>query len=343
MRQNPNLQEIHPEISVILPFFNAEKTLTPAIKSILNQSFNNFELLLVDNNSTDKSFSIAENLAEKDLRIRLLEEEKQGVANAMNCGLQNAKGKYIARMDADDFSMPDRFEKQIQFLNNNPEIGFVGTKVKYVPHNENTAGFERFVEWSNSFHSPKQIDLNRFVEIPVINPTIFFRREIFEKLGGCFDGDFPEDYEMQLRYLDAGVKMAKLNEPLLEWHDYSTRLTRTDNRYSTEAFFKTKAKYFKSWSEKNNKFHPNIWVWGAGRKTRQRAKLLETEGIIIDGFIDIVKGKISQKTITYYKDIPQSGKIFIVSLVTNYGARKQIKEFLLSRNYIEGVDFILMG
>jgi glycosyltransferase involved in cell wall biosynthesis len=334
---------MNPEISVILPLFNAEKTLESAIKSILNQSFHDFELLLVNNNSTDKSLSIAKNLAEKDSRIFILNEKNQGVANAMNCGLRNARGKFIARMDADDISMPHRFEKQMQFLNSNPEIGLVGCKVKYIAHDENTAGFERFVNWVNSFHSPTEIELNRFVEIPIVNPTIFFRREIFEKYGGNRNGDFPEDYEMQLRFLDAGIKMAKLHDTLFEWHDSPTRLTRTDKCYSSEAFFRIKAKYFKSWSEKNNRFHPNVWVWGAGRKTRQRAKLLVNKGIIIKGYIDIQKDKTTKETTVYYKDIPEPGKIFIVSLVTNYGAREQIKEFLLSRNYFEGVDFILMG
>ena len=341
--KNVDKKLFSPEISVILPFYNAEQTLEAAIKSILNQSFSNFELLLVDNNSTDQSFSIAGKLAKKDMRIRLLQEKKQGVANAMNCGLKNARGTFIARMDADDISMPDRLEKQLQFLNANPDVDFVGCHVKYIPHNKNTAGFRRFVNWVNSFHLPTEIELNRFVEIPVINPTIFFRKELFKKYGGNLDGDFPEDYEMQLRFLDAGVKIAKLPEMLLEWHDSSTRLTRTDERYSTEAFFRTKAKYFKNRAEKYNPFHPEIWVWGAGRKTRQRAKLLVFEGVKIAGYIDIQKDKTTRETILFYKDIPKPGKIFIVSLVTNYGAREQIKEFLLSKDYVEGVDFILMG
>lgn len=334
---------MNPEVSIILPYLNAGNTLEAAIESILNQTFRNFELLLVDNNSTDLSYSIAQNFAKKDSRIRVLKEEKKGVPNAMNCGLKNANGKFIARMDADDISLTHRLEKQIQYLHNNPEIGFVGSKVKYIPHNNNTAGFERFVDWANSFHSSKEMELNRFVEIPIINPTILFKKELFEKYGGCSDGNFPEDYEMQLRYLEAGVKMAKLNESLVEWHDYSTRLTRTDERYSTEAFFRIKAKYFRCWSEKNNPFHPHIWVWGAGRKTRQRAQLLEKQGLIIDGFIDVIKSKTTQKTTIHYSEIPEPGNIFIVPMVTSYGARDQIKEFLLQANYIEGVDFLLMG
>ncbi|MCY1721782.1 glycosyltransferase family 2 protein [Prolixibacteraceae bacterium Z1-6] len=333
-------EKTNPEVSVILPFYNAENTLQAAIKSILNQSFKNFELLLIDNNSNDNSYEIARRLAASDSRIILLNETKQGVANAMNFGLQNARGRFLARMDADDISLPTRLEKQLQFLNKNPEIDFAGSEVKYIAHSKNTAGFRRFVARANSFHTSEEIERKRFIEIPIINPTLFFRRKLFEKYGACLDGNFPEDYEMQLRYLEAGVKMAKLPEPLLEWHDYSTRLTRTDKRYSTKAFFKTKAAYFKKWSEKNNLFHPVIWVWGAGRKTRQRSVFLEEQGLKIKGRIDI---KESKDDALFYEDIPGPGKLFVVSMVNNTGAGENIRKFLLSKNYSEGVDFILMG
>ncbi len=134
--------------------------------------------------------------------------------------------------------------------------------------------------------------------------------------------------------------MAKLPEMLLEWHDYSTRLTRTDERYSTEAFFKTKAAYFKKWSEQNNPFHPKIWIWGAGRKTRQRTTFLEHAGLQIEARVDIVKSK---KDALFYKDLGKPGSMFIVSMVNNNGAGEKIREFLLERNYTEGQDFILMA
>ncbi|MFW5756285.1 MAG: glycosyltransferase family 2 protein [Tangfeifania sp.] len=332
-----------PEVSVILPFYNAESTLLAAIESIVQQTFRDFELLLIDNNSSDKSIAIAQNFTEKDTRVKLLQERKPGVAHAMNCGLESSRGQFIARMDADDISLPERLEKQVSYLKTNPGIGLAGCDVKYIPHENNTAGFQRFVEWVNSFHLPVEIARNRFVEIPVVNPTIMFRREIFEKWGGCLQGNFPEDYEMQLRYLEAGVKMAKLPEPLLEWHDYPTRLTRTDDRYSTEAFFRTKAGYFKKWSEKHNRFHPEIRVWGAGRKTRQRARLLENEGLKIQGFIDIVKNKTTEKKTLHFTEIPPPGQLFIVPMVTKRGARKLIKDYLLGGGYDEGKDFMMMG
>lgn len=331
---------MHPEVSVILPYFNTEQTLHRAIYSILKQSFTDFELLLVNNNSTDKSNEIARQSAQNDDRVILLEEKKPGVANAMNCGLKNARAPFIARMDADDIACTQRLEKQYNYLKENPSIDFVGSEVEYVPHIIENKGFRRFVDWANSFYAPEEIALKQFIEIPVVNPTIFFRRELYEQFGGCNDGNFPEDYEMQLRYLSHGVKMAKLPEKLLEWHDYSTRLTRTDERYSTEAFFQTKAFYFKRWSEQNNPFHPNIWIWGAGRKTRQRSIFLEKQGLKIEGLIDIKKTKPG---VTFYKDLTKPGQLFIVSMVTNTGAGQKIRDFLQQRNYCEGKDFILMG
>ena len=110
-----------PEVSVIIPFFNAENTLFSAVSSILNQTFENFELLLVDNNSSDKSRAIAEKLADSDSRIKIHHEQEQGVEHAMNCGLKYAKANLVARMDADDFSLPERLAKQVAFLNPNNE------------------------------------------------------------------------------------------------------------------------------------------------------------------------------------------------------------------------------
>ncbi len=332
-----------PEVSVILPFYNAEKTLAVAVESILHQTFADFELLLINNCSTDNGFKIAKELGNTDSRIRILHELQSGVAYAMNCGLKNARGRFIARMDADDTALPDKLKMQVEFLKKNKGIDFIGSEVKYVTHNKNTEGFKRFVDWGNSFHSEKEIEINRFVELPIVNPTILFKRKVYEKYGGCLQGSFPEDYEMQLRYLSKGVKMAKIDKPLLEWRDYSTRLTRTDDRYSTEAFFKIKAKYFKKWSEENNRFHPNIWVWGAGRKTRQRAGLLESEGLIILGFIDIKESKTTVKQTLHYSKIPEAGKNFIVPMVANYGAGDKIKNFLTQKKYIEGEDFIMMS
>ncbi len=330
-----------PELSVVLPFYNAENTLERAITSIIDQSFTDFELLLIDNNSTDLSAKIAKYFSIQDDRIHLFREERQGVVFAMNRGMELARGRFIARMDADDLSLSSRFEKQVQFLIDNPEIGLVGCEVRHVSDLP-SKGMSRFVDWVNSFHSPNEIWQNRFVEIPLIQPSVMFRAHLWQVHGNYREGDFPEDYELFLRWLDAGVRFKKIKECLLEWHDSEGRLTRTDSRYSSEAFYKTKANYFTNWYQQSNGDKP-LWIWGAGRKSRQRAQLLEEEGLTITGYFDLKAKTIVGKDCKSYQDIPESGEIFILSMVGNHGAREQIANFLQHKEYISGTDYLLMS
>jgi len=329
-----------PKISVILPFYNAEQTLKRSVKSILQQTFLDFELLLVNNNSTDKSLIIAEELVKKDDRIILLAEKKQGVVFATQKGFENANSNFIARADADDFWHEDKLLLQYNYLIANPEIDVISCRVNFIGDAKND-GMLTFVEETNKLLTHKDIEISRFSELQVINPTIMFRKEVATKHGLYKDGDFPEDYEMFLRWIDAGVKYHKLPEYLLDWYDLETRLTRTDKRYSFEAFYKVKASYLFNYLKENNPYFPNIVVWGAGKRTKRRAKTIKKLGINIMYFIDVNEKKINGVDVISHKNIPSKGKIYIVSFVNNKGIRKEIREYLLSKNYLEELDFII--
>lgn len=328
-------------ITVILPYYQAENTLKRAVESILRQTFTKFELLLIDNRSTDKGPKIARQMAQADSRIRLLFEEEQGVVFAMNKGLLEARGKFIARMDADDVALPERLEKQHAFLLKNPEIGLVGSNVRHVSDLP-SKGLQRFVNWVNAFHSAEAIWTNRFVEIPLIQPSVLFRADLHQKYGLYRNGDFPEDYELFLRWLDAGVRFFQLPEVLHEWHDSTSRLTRTDSRYSQDAFYRTKAQYFAKWFKRVEP-EKALWIWGAGRRSRQRARLLEQQGLKISGYYDLKNAQSKQVTCLSYQEIPNPGSQFILSMVGNYGAREKITNFLEERNYQAGRDFLLLA
>ena len=138
------------KISVILPFYNAESTLDRAILSISQQDMEDFECILVDNNSTDGSRRVAESWMAKDDRFILVSETKQGVMFASNRGAEEGRGTYLARMDADDVALPERLRLQSAFLDQNPEFGAVAGRVQHVGDPRSTEGFRRFVDWSNS-------------------------------------------------------------------------------------------------------------------------------------------------------------------------------------------------
>ena len=333
-----------PKISVILPFFNAEKTLERAIKSISNQTFKDFECILINNNSTDNSLAIAKKWQSKDSRFKIVSEEKQGVVFASNKGADCARGEYIARMDADDEAQTDKIKLQKDFLDENPSYSAVATLVEYISHNpEITGGFERYVSWNNSIRTYEDLINRQFIEMPLVNPTCMWRKSAGEKFGLYKSGDFPEDYEMWLRWLNKGAKICKLPLPLLKWYDSDYRLTRTNKIYRDKAFYQIKTQYLKKWLKSHNCFHPKVVVWGASKISRRRAKLLEKHGVEIIAYIDTKKSRQIDKEIIYYKNIDTPGKYFILTYIKQSNAREEIVEYLSSKGYDEGHNFLLVS
>ena len=333
----------NPTISIILPFFNAEKILERALKSISKQSFENFECILINNNATDKSLEIARDFCRKDLRFSIIHEEKQGVVHAHNKGLSLAKGKYIARMDADDWCSPGRLMKQYSFLEKHTTYDVVAGTAEYIAHKQDTEGFRRYVNWSNQILSFNDILLNQFVESPIINPTVMWRKETSDVHGSYIQGDFPEDYELWLRWLEKGMKFHKIDLPLIKWYDSENRLTRIDETYSDKAFFNIKTHYLAKWLKNHNPFHPLIYVWGASKISRKRAEILENYGIRIKGYIDISKKRQLDKEIIYYKNISSPEEIFVLVYLKEATMRSETKQFLKEKEFVEGEHFLLVS
>jgi glycosyltransferase involved in cell wall biosynthesis len=334
---------LSPKISVVLPFYNAAQTLDRAIESISLQDFEDFECLLVDNNSTDAGREIALKWVNDDPRFVLINEDRQGVMFASNRGCDFARGAYIARMDADDVAWPGRLRLQCEFLDAHPDYGAVAGLVNHVGDPETTRGFERFVEWSNSVISYKDIFNSRFIEAPIVNPTAMWRREIMEQFGLYLSGDFPEDYEMWLRWLDGGVKIAKVPEVVLDWHDSAGRLTRTDPLYSERAFYEIKSRYLAKWLLENNPFRPFVAIWGASRISRRRARVLEQQGVQIHTYIDTKRSRQLDRELIYYQDLPESGSMFILTYIRQMDNRGKIQAFLEERGYVEGKNYLLVS
>ncbi len=219
-------------LSVILPVYNGAGTLEIAIRSVLSQSLKNLELIIADDGSTDNPQKIIESI--DDSRVHFIQHHHQGLAKTLNQLILLASGEYIARMDADDFCLPDRYRLQINFLDLNPEIGLVAGMVN-PGGNIISEGLMHYINWQNKIISPEDIYHNRFVDSPVVHPTVMFRKSIVQKFGRYNDGDVPEDFELWLRWMHQGVRMSKIIEPVLQWNDSPTRLTRTHINYDRKS------------------------------------------------------------------------------------------------------------
>jgi glycosyltransferase involved in cell wall biosynthesis len=341
-----------PKVSILMPVHNAATTLQSALESILVQTLKDWELIAVDDGSTDGSTEILREASFKDERIRVLAEPHRGLVPTLNLGLDRCRATYIARMDADDLMHPDRLRLQAGFLDAQPHLGLVGCLVAYGGDPAKSAGYALHVAWTNSLVTPEDIALNRFVDSPFPHPSVCFRRELPEELGAYQNGDYPEDHELWLRWMDAGVGMGKVPLELLAWNDLPERLSRRDPRYRVEAFFRMKAPFVVNEARRRMEAltrdgrSPRLAVWGSGRLTRRRAEHLSFHGLRIDTYIDIDPTKSARKAadgnpVLSPDQLPPPGELFVLSYVSTRGARDFIRGQLTSRGYIEGRDFLV--
>lgn len=330
-----------PGISIILPFYQSADTLHQAIKSIHQQTFSDWELILINNSSSDGSAEIAEAWKARDLRIIIVEEARQGIAYALNTGLQHATAPLIARMDADDVAQPSRLAKQYEYLAKHPAISVVATQCQFQSTLPQSRGYELFVDWQNQILSPEAHFLNRFIESPIAHPSVMFRRECLEKHGRYDSGKLPEDYELWLRWMAKGVQFAKIPEKLLIWQDHSHRLSRNHSNYHQEAFFQVKYHYLAQWIKKYVDSRRKILICGTSKICRMRADSLTAEGIKLYGFTDVRQRKWQDHIFIPAQQIQKEENYFIISFISKRDVGQAIRHFLKSRGMVEGSDFLL--
>ena len=327
-----------------MPVWNAAATVLRAVASVRAQTLADWELVVVDDGSTDSTAEILDDLATAEPRLRVLTQPHVGLVAALNAGLAVARGQFIARMDADDESLPERLAAQVERLDAEPRLDLVGSLVEFVGDARAATGYALHVAWLNSVCTPEEVALNQFVESPFAHPSVMFRRELADRYGGYRDGDFPEDYELWLRWQEAGARMAKVPRLLLRWHDTPGRLSRTDRRYDADAFYRCKAGFLARWLERHVQEGRRLLVWGAGRPTRRRVDWLRRAGARVDGYVDIDPKKFGRRldgvTVLSPDQIPARDQAFVLGYVGTRGARDLARVCLRQKGFTEGLDFL---
>jgi glycosyltransferase involved in cell wall biosynthesis len=274
-----------------MPVFNAEPWLRETLASIFCQTLPNFELIAVDDASSDGSYEILQSAAAGDHRIQVLRSPEKGIVAALNYGVSQSRGLYIARMDADDLMPPERLELQADFLECHSDVAVVTGHVAYLGDAEKNAGYARYVDWLNTIQSSADFVCRQFIESPVAHPSVMVRREVM--LANPYrHGDFPEDYDLWLRLLAQGLRFSSVPAPVLQWRDHGARASRTDSRYDIEKFYTHKASYLAAWLGARG--YTSVAVWSGGRRTRRRIDALSAQGIRIDRFIDVHPRRVGQ-------------------------------------------------
>jgi glycosyltransferase involved in cell wall biosynthesis len=333
-----------PAVSVLMPCYNAARTIDEALTSLANQTLNDYELIAVDDGSSDQTLDILNRWAGQDARIQVLVQPHAGILEALNHGLTSCCAPYVARMDTDDRSHPERLELQVHYLDENPKTAVVGSLVAAFPAGQVRQGFQIYLEWLNALVSDEAIRREIFIESPLAHPSVAFRRELVVKAGGYQEHGWPEDYDLWLRLYCMGAQFAKIPRVLLEWREHPQRLTRTDSRYSLENFLRAKAQYLARGPLAGR---DGILIWGAGMIGRRLSKHLLRQNCPLVAFVDIDPHKIGRTRRGYPiiapKDLPALWDHYthpvLLAAVGARGARALIRARLVEMGLVEGRDW----
>ncbi len=234
-----------PKISVILPVYNSEQYLHEAVTSILNQTYNDFTLYAINDGSTDKSLNILSQISDKRLKI-ISNERNMGLIHSLNLGISKSTDyQYIARMDADDVSLPDRFAHQVEYLDRNPETGVVGTSITYFGGKDKPK--DVYLPEENVKILPALICKN-----PIVHPTVMLRNSILEKTSIRYNTNYVkyEDYKLWLD-LASECKFHNIKKVLLGYRRHTSNISNTKN-YELTSDMSMIHKIFTSYSTSMN-------------------------------------------------------------------------------------------
>ncbi|MCM2264065.1 MAG: glycosyltransferase [Desulfuromonadales bacterium] len=329
-----------PAVSILLPVRNEERHLPAALASLFRQTLIDWELVAVDDGSSDATAAILDAAADRDPRIRVLHMPPTGLVAALNTGLAACRASLIARMDGDDICHPRRLEQQATFLDAHPGVTLATCRVRHVPRQQLSDGMRAYETWQNSLMSHADIVRDLFVESPFTHPSVTFRRDAVLDLGGYRGQGWPEDYDLWLRLAHANAHFARLPETLFYWRDRPERLTRTAGEYSLDAFRACKIHHLRQAFLAG--VH-EVTLWGAGTEGKAWRRALLAEGVAVRCWVEVDPRKLGQiihgaPVVGIDALAPEDGKVLVT--VGAKGAREQVRAFATQAGLVEGKDFV---
>jgi len=337
-------------LSVLVPVWNAADTLGDALDDLRAQTFSEFEIVLVDDGSGDRSLAVALRHAASDARIRVMGGPHEGLVPALARGLEACRGEFVARFDADDRCAPTRFERQVAWLRACPELSLVSCLVtgETTDGSPLAGGMMRYLAWLDGVRAPEQIAAQRFIESPIVHPSVMARAAALRAVGGYREAGFPEDYDLWLRMLGAGMRMAKVPETLVTWRDSPRRATRVDARYHADRFRACKLAHLLEGPLKDRR---EVVVWGAGLEGKPWLRALRGAGLHVRCVAELHAGRIGQRihgTPCIHADALASamhamagGPLCLVAIGVA-AARDPVRSHMSARGFEEGVAYFFV-
>lgn len=329
-----------PRVSILLPVRNEEEFLPEALASLFRQTIRSWELVAVDDGSTDATPAILADAAARDKRVRVMRSPGRGLVAALNAGLAECRAPLVARMDGDDIAHPRRLELQADLLDADPAVGLVASAFRHFPRPRLGTGMLSYEAWQNTLTSHDSILRDLFVESPFVHPSVMFRKDSVLAIGGYRDMGWAEDYDLWLRLAASGARFARLPQTLFFWRERPERATRTLPEYTADAFRDCKVHHLQNGFLKGTK---ELVLAGAGKEGRAWQRALGRAGIAVSLWVDVDPRKIGRTL--HGAPVagaagagPGIGKMLIT--VGARGAREGVRGWAIGAGFIEGRDFL---
>jgi glycosyltransferase involved in cell wall biosynthesis len=335
-----------PRISVLLPVRDGAATLGACLDSLAAQTLSDHEVVAVDDGSTDDTSGLLLARAAADPRLRVRRTPPRGLVGALAAALAEARAPLIARLDADDVAREERLLRQVERLERDWSVDVLGCRVALVAAPGATAGegMHDYVEWQNTLLDHDAIARDRFVESPLVHPSVAMRTGPLRRLGGWRAFDGPEDYDLWLRAFDAGLRFAKLPQTLLEWRDSPRRLTRTDPRYAPARFLALKLDALARGPLSPGR---SVVVWGGGPVGRAWSRALRRAGHAVAAFVDVdprrLGGRLHGAPVVGVEEAGRLRGPLHLAAVGQKGARLRIRDAAARLGLAEGVDLVAVA
>jgi len=254
-----------------MPVKNTANFLPDCLNSILQQTEKGWELIAVNDHSTDDSLTILETFAKKDKRIKVFTNIGSGIIDALRLAYQQSQGALITRMDSDDIMLPEKLAILKQQLTSNGPGHLATGLVQYFSAEGIGEGYQKYQNWLNELTLKGNNFQDLYKECVIPSPCWMVYRTDLEKCEAFRPNRYPEDYDLCFRFYEHGLQVLPNDQVLHQWRDYSNRTSRTDKNYADNRFLAIKVHYFLKLTRDKNR---PLVIWGAGRKGKLIARLL---------------------------------------------------------------------
>lgn len=316
------------KVSILMPFKNTSDYLEECLESMVQQSYEQWELLAVDDHSKDHSAQIVKGFDDKDPRIRLLKNQGHGIIPALRTAWGQAGGQMVTRMDSDDIMLPEKLEHMSRDLGEHGPGHVALGQVKYFSSEGISEGYLKYENWINQLTETGDNYSEIYKECVIPSPCWMVHRTDLEACNAFNPDRYPEDYDLTFRFREQGLQCLPSSKILHMWRDYPSRTSRTSEHYAQNSFLELKVHYF---LQSDYDAKRPLTVWGAGEKGKKIARLLQNRRIpyywLCDNPRKIGK-KIYGQTLHHYQMLETLAHPQSIITVANPSAQGDIRRFL---------------